>query len=460
MERHHEDKQAGAEGSGQRKVAIIGAGPVGSLAALRFAKLGWHVTLYDRRGDPRHQTSRPETKSINLALSERGVDAIRQVSKRLIQKVLANIVPMEGRMIHSIDGKQELQKYDVHGHYINSIDRWWLNSLLVQECNDNPLIELEFHSRLIAMDTKSCTMSFTRDEKEFKAKSDLIVGADGAYSQVRYHLMRSQPMDFSQMYIDCVWCEISFPSGPAASYRMNKNSLHIWPRRTFMLIALPNTDGSFTGTLFIPRELFKSLSTPERVLEFFVSQFPDAVNLIGKEGLVEQFLEHPKSNLMSIKCSPYHYEDKAIIIGDAAHAMVPFYGQGMNCGMEDVTTLMNFISSEKDLGSAFNRYSQERSIDTAAICDLSIHNFYEMRHGVTRPGYKLKRFLESILYRFFPGMGVVPLYSMVSFTNIRYSEVIRRWKRQSFWMEGTLLSSVATAIGLGFLGLSIFTRRL
>lgn len=274
--------------------------------------------------------------------------------------------------------------------------------------------------------------------------------------------MRKTRMSFSQEYIDHAWLELCIPSIPGPNGtklpKMDNRHLHIWPRHSFMMIALPNSDNSFTVTLFMPFQNFNEIKTEAELISFFKSTFPDALDLIGTESLVESFFKNTRGSLVSIKCSPFHYKNKAVIIGDSAHAMVPFYGQGMNCGFQDVEVLVGILEkrlkSGHSLQSALEEYTETRVKDAHAICDLALYNYIEMRSSVTSYSYRIMKAFEGIVHRIMPTV-VVPLYTMVSFSTIPYSQVVEQNKRQTFWIKLGLVGSVG-GITAGLIGLGLF----
>ncbi|QPG75965.1 hypothetical protein FOA43_003351 [Brettanomyces nanus] len=436
-------------------VAIIGAGPVGCLAGLGFAHKGYKVTLYDSRPDPRIIEDQ-SLRSINLAVSDRGINAMKYIDSEMTGRVLEGIIPMYGRMIHHLDGGQESQKYGLFGEHINSIDRDKLNQCLITELerfnNLNPdnKVEFKFQCKFTTMHVEEDADNVVIEYYDLLKKKqtgiyDFVVGADGCYSRVRSTLMKYIRMNYRQVYIDMCYLELTIPPGPEGSFRIDANHLHIWPRRDFMLIALPNGDGSFTCTFFGPWKLTESLNTKELVEDFFKKHFSDAINLIGLGKIVIAFLNHPKSALMHVTCSSYHYNDKCILIGDSAHSMVPFYGQGMNCGFEDVRVLLELLNKhDQSRKAAFDEYSASRHKDLVSILRLALDNYYEMSTKVQSPRYLFRKKLDNILGRFFPDHWI-PLYSMVAFrADIPYSECIRvenRQKKLVKILESTVLTS-------------------
>ncbi|KAK9469749.1 hypothetical protein V1512DRAFT_232675 [Lipomyces arxii] len=444
-----------------KSVAIIGAGPVGALAGLYFSNEGWDVTIYELRGDPRHARVPGSTastgKSINLALSHRGIEGLRGASESLAEMVMKNVVPVYGRMIHDHKGKQHSQAYDVHGQHINAVDRGWLNNALVDEIEKRDNVELKFGHRLLQCDFDMKTIKLETKDGSVDVTADLVVGADGAHSAVRRQLMRVARVDFEQKYIDTLWSEISIPprieSDGTESYPLDPQHLHIWPRKTFMLMSLANIgdDKSFTGTLFMPQANFDDITYPLDVIDFFKYHFPDVVPLIGEENLIKQFFDNPRGSLVSIKCNPYHYLDRCILIGDAAHAMVPFYGQGMNCGFEDVQVLFKMFKEHNAVSSALNKYTASRQKDLYSISDMAMDNYVEMRSSVTSNMYLARKNTEEFMYKYFPRLGVRTLYNMVSFSSTPYSVALKKSIAQ-----GRTFNTVFFGAGIGMVGLAAY----
>lgn len=438
-----------------QSVGIVGAGLVGCLAALAFSAKGFTVYLFELRPDP---TDIPESKnlrSINLAVSERGIQALRYVDEEMADRILQHIIPMHGRMIHDKSGtKQESQLYGLFGESINSIDRTLLNKILLEEITRSD-IKLYFNHKLIKLsdlndEESTPKMKFVdltdktdkNNMKEFEF--DYVIGADGAYSQFRYQLQRFTRMNFSQQYIDMQYLELSIPPNlsandqdPNSIFSIDPNHLHIWPRHNFMLIALANKDGSFTSTFFSPWSVIESFGdSTEKFLEFFNENFPDAYSLIGSESLTYCFEHQPRGPLMQVEAFPYHNPTgNALIIGDAAHSMVPFYGQGMNCGFEDVHVLMKLIDKNNgDIGTSIKKYSKERYPDLKAISKLALDNYHEMSSKVTSPMFLFRKKIDSLLGKYGNGKYFrwIPMYTMISFrSDIKYSDAVKIEERQS-----------------------------
>ncbi|KAL5529229.1 hypothetical protein ACEPAG_5213 [Sanghuangporus baumii] len=489
-----------------RKAVIVGGGPVGCLASLSLAKMGWEVEVYEGRPDMRLPSSKASAslRSINLAISARGISAIQTIDLGVASRFLESTIPMKGRMIHDVSGKQQSQLYDRDGQCINAIDRGLLNEGLLGEVLAHPDIRVFFEHKLTTADFDSRVLTFhdSAGNKDVQVNFDFCVGADGSYSNVRRQLMRCVRMDYQQTYIPHEYLELKMPAGKDAegnpTFSIDPNHLHIWPRHSFMLIALPNKDKSFTCTLFAPTADFDRLSDPDQALAWFQSQFPDAISLIGEQAILEAFRNNPRSPLIAIKAAPYHYKDRAVIIGDAAHAMVPFFGQGLNCGLEDVRVLDIILRGEKvdptyaldasvdfvdtNLAGALKKYTETRHNDLVAISDLAMANYVEMRHSVTTPSYLFLRALNNLFSvltsrsqampsSVFPLLsstpfpspsptGWIPLYTMVTFRpDISYSTARQKAERQQKILRDLGLITSATGIlGIGIMALKVVQR--
>ncbi|KAI9816045.1 MAG: kynurenine 3-monooxygenase, mitochondrial precursor [Pycnora praestabilis] len=486
----------------KQKTVVIGAGPVGALAALYAAGRGDEVEVYELRGDLRDPNTTPLnfTKSINLALSERGISAMRHTKcSGLIDAVFEETIPMHGRMIHGRDKKGDLfedsQEYDVMGRFLRAVDRAGLNKRLLDELEAMPNVKLFFNHRLTGADFKKNTAWFQQTdaapntddpaiptqsdfskgvEKRFietSASFDLMIGADGAHSAARQHMMKYARVNYQQEYIDTLWCEFHIPPLPeeqAGGFRISPHHLHIWPGGEFMFIAIPSLDHSFTCTLFLPESRFSELSDKTTdLLGFFNENFPGvAPDLITPDDLVKQFTENPHLPLISIKCTPYHYASSVVILGDAAHAMVPFYGQGMNAGLEDVRVLFEFLDKHSTAGeetqgpqsrkraraAALAEYSKQRTPDASAINDLALQNYTEMRSSVRSPLYRLRKYIEESVNKWLPSVGWQTQYSRISFGNERYSEVEKAVERQGRVLLGVLGLGLTVGLGMGGVG--------
>ncbi|CAL2094770.1 NAD(P)/FAD-dependent oxidoreductase [Tenacibaculum sp. 190524A05c] len=419
----------------QDKIVIVGAGLCGSLLALRLAQRGFQVEVYESRPDLR-KVDISAGRSINLALSDRGFKALRLAGVE--EKAREICIPMYGRLIHDIEGNTFNSNYSGReGEYINSISRQDLNSLLLDEAEKLENVKIHFNSKCLSIDIEKTIAYFKSYEtqEEFSVDADVIFGADGAGSILRksYYLERKFLFSYSQEYLTHGYKELEIPASENGSHLISKDHLHIWPRGKYMLIALPNLDGSFTVTLFLSYEdgeyNFENLTTEEKVTEFFETQFPDALALIPN--IKDEFFNNPTGPLGTVKCSPWVYENKTLLIGDAAHAIVPFYGQGMNASFEDVG-VFDAILDEVDSNweTVFKTYQKTRKKDTDAIADLAIDNYYEMRDHVANPLFKQKRKIEMDLEKNFP-TEYFSKYSLVTFNeNIGYNEALKRGRAQ------------------------------
>lgn len=448
--------------SEKQSVGIVGAGLVGCLAALAFQAKGFDVTLFEMRPDPRASSeAKRSLRSINLAVSDRGIRALKYVNEEMASRVLEHVIPMKGRMIHDISGtKQESQLYGLFGESINSIDRLFLNKCLLNELKN---VTVKFNCKLVCVGNVHTTgakafLEFsTLEEGIEKHEFDFVVGADGAHSHFRYQMQKHMRMDYSQKYVDMQYMELYIPPVEGADaqskerFAIDANHLHIWPRKDYMLIALANGDGSFTSTFFSPWKVIESIGSELEFLEFFQSSFPDAYTLIGEEGLRYAFSHQPRGSLMQVAVNPYTSpNNRAIIIGDAAHSMVPFYGQGMNCGFEDVRVLMELIdSNEGSAERAFEQYTGARKADLDAICKLAWDNYYEMSTKVVDPLYLVRKKVDYFLGKYANGILFpwIPMYTMISFRgDIRYSDAVRLEKRQTKvlnWMQYVTVGTFA-----------------
>ncbi len=409
----------------KQRVTIIGAGLAGSLLAINLAKRGIATHVYESRGDMRLEEV-AAGRSINLALSDRGIAALREVG--MDEYMLAEAVPMTGRMIHTVTGEQKLLPYSGRdGEYINSVSRAGLNIALINEAEKYDKVKFHFNRRCVYFDCTSGEAKFSTGER---VKSDTVIATDGAGSAVRNAMLHGgvERFDFSQVWLEHGYKELHIPAAADGGFLLEKNALHIWPRNQFMMIALPNFDGSFTCTLFLAHKnppadaggsAFDDLTTESEVRDFFNLEFPDAVPLMPT--LTEDFFANPTGNLGTIKCFPWNASGKALLLGDAAHAVVPFYGQGMNCAFEDVRVLDSLLSepgaiatgSKIDWENLYEKYGELRKINTDAIADMAEENFYEMRDATADPIFQRKRELETKLEQTYP--DYFSKYSMVTF---------------------------------------------
>eukprot|EP00127_Corallochytrium_limacisporum_P006861 Clim_evm76s236 gene=Clim_evmTU76s236 len=443
-------------GGDRKKVTIVGGGLVGSLNALYFGQEGYQVDVYEGREDCRIDEGYAG-RSINLALSVRGIEALKKVG--LADQVVSTGLKMTGRMIHNRDGSKVRIPYGKPGQGILSIDRQRLNQVLIAETEKHPFVNFHFKHKLEScnVETGEATFMNTVDGEKQTVQSDLLVGNDGAYSRVRKEMMRRPLFNYQQEYIPHGYKELTIPAGDNDAFRMEPDALHIWPREEFMMIALPNQDKTFTCTLFMPFEMFEEIESDADIMRFFTKYFDDSIPLIGKDRLLMDYRKNETSHLVSVKCSPWHVKDKAVIMGDAAHAMVPFYGQGMNCGFEDILEFHATLEKNKgDLAMTLESFSQYRPDDAHAICDLAMYNYIEMRLSVNSLLFRARKNVDGLLHSIMPEKWV-PLYSMVTFSRRRYSEVVQRAHRQDEIIENSIIACAGLAV-IGVLGYGV--RRL
>ena len=439
-----------------KSITIVGAGLGGALMAVFLGKAGHRVTVFERRPDPR-KAAGGRSRSINLAISTRGLAALERVG--LDRALLSVAVPMRGRMLHRADGGLAFQPYGHEAHHvINSVSRAGLNRLLVEAAESRPNVSFQFGRRCVDVDLEraACTLVDAESETSSAVPADLVIGADGAYSEVRLAMQKTDRFEYAQSYLEHGYKELTIPPAADGGFRMEPNALHIWPRGGFMMIALPNVDGSFTATCFWPfagSGSFAALRTPAEVRAYFERVFPDAVALIPD--LEEDFLANPVGSLVTVRCSPWHVAGRVVLLGDAAHAIVPFYGQGANAAFEDCIVLDECLRERpSDLGGALALYEGRRKAHADALADLAIGNFLEMRDKTASRTFLLGKKVEKALARLFPGR-FVPLYYMITFSRTPYADAVRRaadqW-RTVFAIAGTVLATVVLALA-GYLAM-------
>lgn len=417
-----------------RNIAIVGAGLVGSLIAIYLKKRGYTVTVFERRNDMRKKGAEGG-RSINLALSNRGIRALEEVG--LADELRKVAIPMHGRMMHDKQGNLSSFAYGKEGQFINSVSRSGLNVVLMNEA-ERLGVEFRFEQRITKVDLEKTSLTINQQSTvdSQPLTFDYIIGADGAFSAVRGSFQFTDRFDYEQDYIDHGYKELHIPPGAGGTFQLEKNHLHIWPRESFMMIALPNPDGSFTCTLFFPFEgnpSFDTIRTKQDVEKFFSETFPDAKALMPD--LLHDFESNPTSSLVTIKCYPW-VRNKTLLIGDAAHGIVPFYGQGMNAGFEDCRILNDLLNQHQDNWDVvLPEFQQLRKPDTDAIAQLALDNFIEMRDLVADADFLLRKKIEGKLYELFPDRWI-PLYPMVTFMDsMRYSEALRTGQKQKQIMD-------------------------
>ncbi|TDL14931.1 FAD/NAD-P-binding domain-containing protein [Rickenella mellea] len=484
------------------KAAVVGAGPVGCLAALNFAKEGWDVELYEGRPDIRIPC--PEAsgvqRSVNLVLSSRAIAAINSVDPAITHRLLSTAIPLKGRMIHGAEGSQSSYLYDdKDGQCIYSANRPLLNQAFLDEVFGaivkGASIRVHFEHKLLRANFDAKLLTFATGTGNVDVSFDLCVGADGSHSTVRHQIMRvvkwvvfdciliqflpsiSLSMEYEQKFIPTQYIELHMPARSTLdgqpAFVLDSNHLHVWPRHSFMLVAFPNR--TFTCSIFAPEVELSKLKDRKYSLEFFRTHFAEVLPLIGEEHLLDALERNPRNSLITIKAKPYHYKGSVVLVGDSAHSMVPFIGQGLNCGLEDVRVLSTFFRargidpkepfSPIDLETALKEYTDIRYADAVAICDLAMQNYEEMRHSVTTRSYVIRKIIDAALTsnvpfskiaaellnskRPFPNttQGWIPLYTMIAFrADIPYSVAKAKAQRQT-----RIIDIIAqAALGVGF----------
>lgn len=417
------------------KIAIVGAGLVGSLQAILLAKKGHQVEVFERRPDMRN-VKLIAGRSINLALSDRGWKALKMAG--VDNKIKETAIPMYGRMMHAEDGTLTPQAYGKEGQAIYSVSRGGLNQTLMNLADKYDNVNFNFNKACKNVDLENNELTFSDVETNEKTifAPDRIFGTDGAFSAIRARLQKTSRFNYSQTYLKHGYKELCIPANPDGTHQIDKNSLHIWPRGEYMMIALPNIDGSFTCTLFFPFEganSFESIKTEQDVLRFFNERFADAVPLMPD--LVTEYFENPTSPLVTVKCEPWNYSDKIILMGDASHAIVPFYGQGMNSGFEDCSVFEEMSANfDGNWAKLFEDFANERKPNGDAIADLAIQNFIEMRDKVADESFLLRKKIEKKLFTKYPDKWM-PLYSQVTFSHIPYATANAQGKKQEKIMD-------------------------
>ena len=419
----------------KKNVAVVGAGLVGSLHAILLAKKGMEVDVFERRPDLR-KAEVIGGRSINLSLSNRGFKALEKAG--IADEIRSIAIPMYGRKMHDLEGNLTFQPYGKDGQAIYSVSRGVLNQKLMNLADDYENIHYRFNHKCLDIDLDKNTLHFedTESRKELEYTYDHIFGTDGAFSSVRGRLQKTPMFNYSQDYLSHGYKELVIPANEDGTHRIDKNCLHIWPRGKFMLIALPNLDGSFTVTLFFPMKgetSFESIETKEDVMHFFNETFPDAVPLMPT--LEDDYFDNPTSTLVTVRCSPWNYEDKVLLMGDAAHAIVPFYGQGMNSGFEDCSVFSEMFDQEpNDMEKLFEDFGTQRIPDANGIADLALYNYIEMRDLAGDKNFLLRKKIERKFSDLHPDKWM-PLYSQVTFSHIRYSEAMKAGDRQRKIMD-------------------------
>ena len=420
----------------KKSISIIGAGLVGSLLTIYLSRRGYQINIFERRGDMRKEKM-AAGRSINLALSDRGWKGLEAVG--VGDEIRKVAIPMYGRMIHTLTGEINYQPYGKEKQAIWSVSRGGLNCELMTLAERKENVKIHFNERCEHIDIRSGKVEFENQltHKKSTYYSDHIIGADGAFSAARLQLLlQTDRFEYSQHYLEHGYKELSIPAGENGQFLLEKNALHIWPRGGYMLIALPNIDGSFTCTLFFPFEgehSFAALTDKKKVKSFFEKIFPDALALMPT--LQEDFFENPTGSLVTVRCSPWNYKDKLLLIGDAAHAIVPFYGQGMNAGFEDCRVFDEMMDNHEDWERLFAAFGAERKPNSDAIADMAVENFIEMRDLVGDKKFLLRKKIEALINQKHPDKWT-PQYTLVTFSpDVEYAEAQRWGKHHNAIMD-------------------------
>ncbi|HEY7002548.1 MAG TPA: NAD(P)/FAD-dependent oxidoreductase [Candidatus Udaeobacter sp.] len=428
------------------KFVLIGSGLAGGLLAAYLGRRGYEVDLYERRADPR-EGNIVGGRSINLAISTRGIHALEQIG--IADDALRHAIPMRGRMIHDKSGALHFAPYDVDPkNCINSIGRASLNTTVIEAAQHYPNVNVHFNHKCTDVDLTEAVSHLETKTGKLTVRGDAVVGVDGAFSAVRASMQRKlDNFQYDEAYLAHGYKELMIPPASDGSWQIEKHALHIWPRKSFMMIALPNPDGSFTCTLFWefegPRS-FATTNSDDDVRRFFDEEFPDAVPLMPT--LIEDFKSNPTGSLVTIRCAPWYYRDKICLLGDAAHAVVPFYGQGMNAAFEDCVVLDECLDRSADNREcAFAEYFERRKENADALADLAIDNFIEMRDKTAAKTFRAKKKLDHLLEAALPGV-YTPLYTMVTFTRVPYAQAARRARLQDLILYAALV--VVALIGI------------
>lgn len=411
-------------------VSIIGAGLAGSLLGIYLARKNFEVEIFERRSDMR-TSDIGGGRSINLALSVRGIHALEETA--VSDKIMRIAISMRGRMIHTASGELVFQRYGKdESEVIYATSRAELNKVLMTAAEKHKNLRISFDTRCAGMNFETGEVRLVNEQtgEETLHATHVVVGTDGSASAIRNEMVERGMSQFTQEYLEYGYKELTIPPAANGKHALEKNALHIWPRKTFMLIALPNLDGSFTCTFFFPHkgeESFESLTTEDSVRELFAQYFPDAVALMPE--FTKEFFENPTGSMVTVRGAPWHLEGKVGLLGDAAHAIVPFFGQGMNCAFEDCSHLNRLVQRQMSYGrtpdkvdwnEVFTEFEKVRTKDTDAIAELAVENFVEMRDHIAQAKFQLKKKVERILEETYPGL-FVPKYTMVTFRRVPYS---------------------------------------
>lgn len=439
-----------------RKVIIVGGGLVGALNACYLAKRGYQVELYELREDIRKQ-EKIKGRSINLTLALKGRTALEGVG--LKDLITNNGIPIYARMVHNKGCDNKEIFYGKNDESILSLDRRRVNELLLSAAEEYPNVQLFFNHKLQCCNYNDGVATFKHGDEEIRRQADLIVGCDGAYSTSRAQMMKCTKIDFSQSYLNHGYMELRIPPRDKSHFTETSTHLHIWPREKFLMLSFPDfVEKCFVTTLMMPFEMFGKLKTEKELLDFFEEHFPDFIKFIGveKEDLVETFFSRDPLPLVSVKCKPYHIHDKGVFMGDAAHAMVPFYGQGMNCGFQDCLVFNEILEKyNDDLSKALPEFSRVRNPDVEAMVDLSMRQYTVLMSTVNKKSYIMRKHLDNFLHWMMPNTWV-PIYTSVAFSLMPYSECIKNRK----WQNGVLRKAASVAGAALAVGGAVATYKL
>jgi kynurenine 3-monooxygenase len=431
------------------RVAIVGGGPAGSLLALALAQRGYEVDVYERRADPRKQTT-GGGRSINLGLSKRGMQALHMVG--LLNEVLERAVTMRGRAIHALDGTVRFQPYGKNAdEVLYSVDRNELNRMLLEEADQYPSVTLHFEHRLVHADKELRMLEFDAGGQSAKANPRWVIAADGAFSTMRKELQHGERAEYHQEFLEWGYKELTLPAGHDGASKVDLTALHLWPRSHCLIVSHPNRNGSHTLTLFLPFEgedSFASSTTTADVESLFTKYFPDLIPLMPD--LLQQWMRHSPASLVTTRTAPWAFGDWAVLVGDACHAVYPFYGQGMNSAFEDCSVLMQALQDcNGERAAAFQAYELARRAHTDVLCELSKANFVELRQKVRSPWFLARKRLDLAIHRLWP-KAWIPLYTMIAHTTIPYGEALARSRRQDriLLFSSALLALVTAGAGV------------
>lgn len=415
--------------AGDGRVAIVGGGPAGSLLALALAQRGYRVDVYERRSDPRKQTT-GGGKSINLGVSKRGMRALHMVG--LLDAIMERAVTMRGRVIHSLEGAVRFQPYGKNSdEVLHSVDRNELNRMLLEEAEQYPSVKLHMEHRLVRADKERRELEFEAAGQTVKVSPAWVIAADGAFSTMRSELQHGERAEYHQEFLEWGYKELTLPAGSDGVSKVDLTALHVWPRSQCMIVTHPNRNGSHTLTVLMPfdgEDSFATTQKPAEVETLFAKYFSDLIPLIPD--LVEQWMRRSPASLVTIRTAPWVFGDWAVLVGDACHAVYPFYGQGMNAAFEDCSVLVQMLDQcQGARGAAFQKYELARRAHTNVLCELTKANFIELKQKVRSPWFLARKRLDLAIHRLWP-KAWIPLYTMIAHTTIPYGEALERSRRQ------------------------------